>query len=94
VNGSGSKFSYRNGGQTTSFIQGIYRVTVKTSAGAPGLIRFSLLGKAVSYALTAADLPLTATFSVDPPHATDESVWRDRVLACVYLGASGTVKCQ
>ena len=69
-------------------------VTVKTSAGAPGLIRFSVLGKAVSYALTAADLPLTATFSLDPPHAATNQCGETAFSACVYLAASGAVKCQ
>ena len=94
ANGSGTTFSYRNSSRTIPAIEGIYRVIVKQSAGAPGLVRFSVSGKGGSYAVAPADLPLTATFILDPPYAaTNQCGEATFPASCSYV-ESGAVKCQ
>jgi hypothetical protein len=96
ANGSGTTFSYRNSGRYEPVIEGITKVKLKMSPSSPGLVRFSVSGKDGSYALTGSDLPLTLSFSVDPPYAATnqcgEASFPGPSPGCVY--ASGAVKCR
>jgi hypothetical protein len=63
--GSGRSWSYRGPGTATA---GLQRITIKTGK-APGALKVKVKGKAGTYAVGAADLPVAATIVLDPPTA-------------------------
>jgi hypothetical protein len=56
-------FTYKGDGS----LGGIVKVAVHTSAKTPGEVGFTVVGKHGQYAVTPADLPLTATFVLESP---------------------------
>ncbi len=68
--GSGSGWSYANGGQVLPLIQGITKASVKGRASRPGTFTIAVVGKKGSYGVVPGGLPLFATVVLDPPVAT------------------------
>ena len=65
VNRSGTIWTYRNKSPTPP--GGIYKVVIRDkSAVTPGLVKFAVNGKAGSFAVASADLPVTARMIVAP----------------------------
>jgi hypothetical protein len=67
VNKKGDAWTYINRG--ASPISGVTGVTLKKSATAPGLVKWTVRAKNASLAITPARIPLGATFVVDSPTA-------------------------
>jgi len=96
VNATHTNFTYKNAGNQP---QGIIQVGVKLAAS--GLVKFKAKGKNGTYSVVAANLPLHATFILDPPTAATgecaESTWPAVAPAkpsCVVASAGNTVKCK
>ncbi len=66
--GSGTKWSYSD--RSAAPPGGITKVSIRGSASAPGVVTFSVKGRAGSYVTTSANLPLTGHVSFEPA-ATD-----------------------
>jgi Calcineurin-like phosphoesterase/Purple acid Phosphatase, N-terminal domain len=98
VNASGTNYIYRNSGGFLPLIGGIHRVTVRKSLVNPSLIRFVVNGKNGSYPLNPANLPITATFILDPPYAASnqcgEAVFPGPKPVCTYVTRSGVLRCK
>lgn len=94
--GSGSGWSYANGGAVLPLIQGLTKVSVKGRPTRPGQYSITVVGKNGSYAVAPGTLPLLATIVLDPPVATTGQ--------CVEIGftappgciasPSGTIACK
>jgi hypothetical protein len=98
VNGSQTSWTYKNPGTRPD---GIIQVGVKTSASLPGLVKLKAKGKNSTYTVATANLPLQATFILDPPTAaTGECVeWIFPATfpakpSCSVASAGNTVKCK
>jgi hypothetical protein len=98
VNGTTTKFSYKNTGAPVPLIDGINKTSVALSTKTPGLVKWSTGGKTGTYGpITGADLPLMATLILDvPPHsATSQCGETNFALAnCALVAGGNTVKCQ
>jgi hypothetical protein len=102
VNGTTTKFTYKNSGAPTPLIDGINKTSVGLSTKTPGLIKWSTGGKLGNYtgisgSIVGADLPLKATLILDvPPHsATTQCGETNFALAnCALVSGGNTVKCQ
>ena len=66
MNASHTTWTYKNG---LGGIQGIIKVSVKTSTATPSLVRFTAAGRNGTYTVAPNGLPLTATFVIDSPTA-------------------------
>jgi hypothetical protein len=98
VNGSTTKFSYKNSGTPTPLIDGIYKASIGLSTKTAGLIKFGVGGKNGAYGpLTGADLPLKATLILDvPPHESTSQCGETNYAPanCLLVPSGSTVKCQ
>ncbi len=101
VNGTGTAWSYKNGGAAIPAAKGIYKVSVKRSTKIAGQLKFTVGGKAGNYAFTTSNLPIVATFVIDAPYATTNQCG-DAIFpgpptspsTCSYTAAAGLVKCK
>jgi hypothetical protein len=87
------KVSYKNPGG----ILGIVKVAIQVSTKVPGLVRFSVAGKAGSYPVGAGDLPLSATLVLGQAGATCGTAdfpGPRPTPACVAKLAKGKVSCK
>ena len=97
VNGTHTKFTYKNAGAPTPLLDGINRASIGVSTKTPGLVKFGVSGKKATYApIVQADLPLKATIVIDVPYATTGQCGETNFLPanCLLLSNGGTVKCQ
>jgi len=97
VNGARTTFTYSNTGAFEPLIQGINKLSIKTSPTDPGSVQFTIGGKNGSYDVQPANLPLTGIVVLDPPAAATnlcgEAVFTGVSGRCVYV-SSGSVKCK
>jgi photosystem II stability/assembly factor-like uncharacterized protein len=90
ANGSGTKWTYRNNSATPP--GGIDKMVIQDkSAVTPGLVKFTVNGKAGSYAVAAADLPVTARIFLD---ALSGAQCGGVLPRCAFNGSGGTLKCK
>jgi hypothetical protein len=98
VNGTQSKFVYKNAGNPVPLINGINKVSLGLSSKTPGLAKFQVGGKNSTYAPIAnpTDIPLKATLIIDVPNATTGQCGETNYLAgnCLFVSGGNTVKCQ
>jgi hypothetical protein len=98
VNGSATAFTYKNAGVPLPLIQGIYKAQVKKSTKIAGQVKFSVSGKAGSYPVVGANLPLVGTFVIDAPFATGnqcgDAIFPGPINVCTYTSAAGLVRCK
>jgi len=90
VNRSGTKWTYQD--KTATPADGIAKVVIQDrSAATPGLVKFTVNGKAGSYAVAPDDLPVTARLILAPPGAKcgDTSF-----SSCAFNSAGSTLKCK
>jgi uncharacterized delta-60 repeat protein len=96
IAGSSVVTTYKNAGTNPD---GITLVQVKTVPSRPGLVRFKVTAKNGVYPVVAANLPLHATFVLDPPVATSgqcvEASWPGPTSpSCAVAGGGAVVKCR
>jgi len=98
VNGSATAFTYKNAGVPLPLIQGIYKAQVTKSTKIAGQVKFSVSGKAGSYPVVGANLPLVGTFVIDAPFATGnqcgDAIFPGPINVCTYTSAAGLVRCK
>jgi hypothetical protein len=97
VNGTRTKFTYKNAGTPTPLIDGINKASVGMSSKTPGLAKFSIGGKNGAYGpIVLGDLPLKATVVIDVPFATTGQCGETNFATgnCAVVSAGNTVKCQ
>jgi hypothetical protein len=100
-NSSGTSWTYRNSGDPTPRVSGIYKVKIRTTTSTPGLLKFTLSGKNGAYPAAPADLPLKATLVVDTPNATTGQCGEatfpggpPHTPTCAFNGAGTALKCK
>ena len=98
VNGSGTTSVYKNTGAVVPLVAGVRKVVVKHSTTEPGLVKFKITAKNVTYVLPTM-LPLIGTFILDPPYATTnqcgEALFPGPLPPlCVWIPPAGSIKCK
>ena len=90
VNATGAKWTYRD--KTPAPAAGIAKVMVRrTSAVSDGIVKVAIKGRAGSFAVTAADLPVTARMTVV---ATSAGCGAATFVTCAFSGSGKTLKCK
>jgi hypothetical protein len=96
ANASGTSFTYRNTGKIIPPVNGIIRVTLKTSASQPGRVKLTIVGRNGSYPIMPSDLPLGLSIVLAPPYATGgqcaETTWT--VSDCKVVPSGDVIKCR
>jgi hypothetical protein len=73
---------------------GITKVSVKTVAKTPGLVKFAVSGKAATVNVVQADLPLAATLTLDVAGQCGNAAFFGGGATCVFNATGSTVSCK
>ncbi len=97
----GSKIGWKPNKKLTAWtyknqagVAGIVKVTVKTTAKTPGLVKFAVTGKQGAFPTSPAALPLRATFTLDPDGQCGEVDFAGPLPICEFNDKQSTVKCK
>src|SRR5262245_15978325 len=90
ANKSATSWSYAN----KAGLAGITKVSVKTTAKTPGLVKFKVTGKNGAFPTTPAALPLAATFTLAPAGQCGAADFSGPLTSCEFNGKQSTVKCE
>jgi len=90
ANKSATSWTYAN----KAGLAGITKVSVKTTAKTPGLVKFKVTGKNGAFPTTPAALPLAATFTLAPAGQCGAADFSGPLTSCEFNGKQSTVKCK
>lgn len=91
VNGSGTTFTFYS---SRIGVSGIRKVKVTKVAAIPGLVKFRVTGKAGSFAVTPASLPLKATFVLNTAGQCGLADFTGPTPICTFNASLTTVQCK
>jgi cysteine-rich repeat protein len=91
ANGSGTKWMYRSKNPTAP--AGIYKVVIRDrSAVTPGVVKFSVHGKAGSFPVASGDLPVAARLIIAP--SAGGQCGDASFASCAFNATGNTLKCK
>lgn len=89
-NKAGTSWTYAN----KVGLEGITKVSVKTTTKTPGLVKFKVTGKNGAFPTTPAALPLAATFTLAPAGQCGAADFAGPLATCEFNGKLNAVKCK
>jgi hypothetical protein len=73
---------------------GITKVSIKSASETPGLLKITVTGKHASIPVVAADLPLTATVTLDAAGQCGQAIFTGADQSCALNGNQSKVTCK
>jgi hypothetical protein len=92
VNGAGTAWTFSS--KTPVGALGITKVSIKSVSKTPGLLKIAVTGKNGSIPVVGADLPLTATVTLDPLVQCGQATFTGADQSCALNGKQSKVTCK
>ena len=92
VNGAGTAWTFSS--KTPVGVLGITKVSIKSVSKTPGLLNIAVTGKNGSLPVVGADLPLTATVTLDPVGQCGQATFTGADQSCALNRKQSKVTCK
>ena len=92
ANGAGTAWTFSS--KTPVGALGITKVSIKSASKTPGLLKIAVTGKNGSVPVVSADLPLSATVTLDPVGQCGQATFTGADQSCALNGKQTKVTCK